>query len=56
MVHDELDDFATPYSVVYPYDDMDEYVYNNDKFNNESSGDSDDDTEMDYNYGDEYFY
>lgn len=56
MVHDELEDFATPFSAVYPYEEDDEYVYDNDKYNNESS-DSDDDSEMDYNYdGDDYFY
>jgi hypothetical protein len=53
MVHDELEDFATPYTIVYPYDN-DEYVYDNEQFNNESSDSMD--SEMDYNYGDEYFY
>lgn len=53
MVHDELEDFATPYTIVYPYDN-DEYVYDNEQFNNESSDSMDE--EMDYNYGDEYFY
>ena len=53
MVHDELEDFATPYSIVYQYDN-DEYVYDNEQFNNESSDSMD--SEMDYNYGDEYFY
>jgi hypothetical protein len=51
MIHDELDDFATPYSIVYHEID----VYDNDKYNNETS--DSDDSEMDYNYGDdEYFY
>jgi hypothetical protein len=53
MVHDELEDFATPYSIVYPSDN-DEYVYDNEQFNNESSDSMD--SEMYYNYGDEYFY
>lgn len=52
MVHDELEDFATPFTVVYHHDD-DFLLYDNDQFNNEAS-DSED--EMDYNYGDEYFY
>jgi hypothetical protein len=51
MVHDELEDFATPFTVVYHQDDF--LLYDNDQFNNEAS-DSED--EMDYNYGDEYFY
>lgn len=51
MVHDELDDFATPVKVQYFFDD---YVYDNEQYNNEES-ESDDD-EMDYNYDDEYFY
>lgn len=53
MVHDELEDFATPYSIA-PLNDNDEYVYDNEQFNNESSDSTD--SEMDYNYGDEYFY
>jgi hypothetical protein len=53
MVHDELQDFATPYSIVHRYND-DERVYDNEQFNDESS--DSDDCEMDYNYGDEYFY
>lgn len=54
MVHDELEDFATPFTVIYQ-DDNDFLLYNNEQFNNEAS-DSDDE-EMDYNYYDEeYFY
>lgn len=51
MVHDELEDFATPVKV---QNVVDKYAYDNEQFNNEES-ESDDD-EMDYNYGDEYFY
>ncbi|KAG5671930.1 hypothetical protein PVAND_002098 [Polypedilum vanderplanki] len=47
MVHDELQDFATPYSIVNRNNDN-EYVYDNEQFNNESS--DSDDCEMDYNY------
>ena len=43
MVHDELEDFATPFTVI--YDDI--LLYDNDQFNNEAS---------DSNYGDENFY
>ncbi|CRK88934.1 CLUMA_CG002567, isoform A [Clunio marinus] len=49
MVHDELEDFATPVR-----QDFDNFVYDNIQYNNEES-DSDED-EMDYNYNDEYFY
>lgn len=54
MAHDELDDFATPFSSVHKDNDDREYVYDNEQFNNESS--DSDDSEMDYNYGDDYFY
>jgi hypothetical protein len=51
MVHDELEDFATPVMVRRMDDDN---VYDNEQFNNEESGSDDD--EMDYNYDNEYFY
>jgi hypothetical protein len=51
MVHDELEDFATPVKAPYV---VDSYVYDNEQYNNEES-DSDED-EMDYNNDDEYFY
>jgi len=51
MVHDELEDFATPVKAQCV---IDAYVYDNEQFNNEES-DSDEE-EMDYNYDDEYFY
>lgn len=51
MVHDELEDFATPVKV---RRDFDAFIYDNEQFNNEES--SSDDDEMDYNYDDEYFY
>jgi len=50
MVHDELEDFATPVMVQRIVDD----VYDNEQFNNEES-ESDED-EMYYNYDGEYFY
>jgi hypothetical protein len=53
MVHDELEDFATPYYVAHYCDDEND-VYDNEQFNNEAS--DSDNSEMDYNYGDEYFY
>lgn len=49
MVHDELEDFATPVMVR-----RETFVYDNEQYNNEQS-ESDED-EMDYNYDDEYFY
>lgn len=52
MVHDELEDFATPVMVQRTYDDED--VYDNERFNNEESGSEDDD--MYYNYDGDYFY
>lgn len=51
MVHDELEDFATPVKVQCFFD---RYVYDNEQYNNEESASDDD--EMDYNYDDEYFY
>lgn len=51
MVHDELEDFATPVMVQWI---VDENLYNNEQYNNEES-ESDDD-EMYYNYDGEYFY
>lgn len=51
MVHDELEDFATPFTVVY---DDNFLLYDNEQFNDEAS--DSDEGEMDYNYGDEYFY
>lgn len=50
MVHDELQDFATPVMV----QRVDDNVYDNEQYNNEES-ESDDD-EMYYNYDGEYFY
>lgn len=52
MMHDELEDFATPHMIAHHNEN--EYVYDNEQYNNESS--DSDDSEMDYNYGDEYFY
>jgi hypothetical protein len=49
MVHDELEDFATPIPARPIIEDD---VYDNERFNNESDSDSDDDM----NYNDEYFY
>lgn len=49
MVHDELDDFASPVMVRRVMD-----IYDNEQYNNEVSESADD--EMDYNYDDEYFY
>lgn len=51
MVHDELEDFATPVKV---QRFVDSDVYDNEQFNNEMS-DSDDD-DVYYNYDSEYFY
>lgn len=51
MVHDELEDFATPVIVQRTNDDN---VYDNEQFNNEESGSEDD--EMYYNYDGDYFY
>lgn len=49
MVHDELEDFATPVKACAVIEDD---VYDNEQYNNEES---DDDDEM-MNYNDEYFY
>lgn len=51
MVHDELEDFASPVMVQRMVDDE---VYDNEMFNNAET-DSDDD-DMYYNYDGEYFY
>lgn len=51
MVHDELEDFATP---VVAQRMVDDEIYNNEMFNNVET-DSDDD-DMYYNYDGEYFY
>lgn len=51
MVHDELEDFASPV-LVRPA--VEEDVYDNERYNNEESESESD--EMDYNYDDEYFY
>lgn len=52
MVHDELEDFATPVMMHRTFDDDD--VYDNEQYNNEESGSEDD--EMYYNYDGDYFY
>lgn len=50
MVHDELEDFATPVKIQMFVDDF----YDNEQYNEESESDWD---EMYYNYDDdEYFY
>lgn len=49
MAQDELEDFASPVVVRV----VDEDVYDNEKYNEESESEGD---EMDYNYDDEYFY
>lgn len=51
MVHDELEDFATPVMVQRM---VDSEIYDNEMFNNVET-DSDDD-DMYYNYEGEYFY
>lgn len=49
MVHDELEDFATPIVRQFVVDEFD-----NDQFNEGSASEGDDDVY--YNYDDEYFY
>lgn len=51
MVHDELEDFASPILI---RQIVDENFYDNEQYNNEDSESESD--EMDYNYNDDYFY